>query len=146
MGTLLVMSTNRSRLGGCGRPGGRREGGRIVAGRSDAIRVALHSGGMAIGPMPGDAASAPPSAGGTVPGGGIPPMSNASGLKSAPVMGLEGAGLSVEVSQAQLGSLLQERLDSVTHVYSTLTMVGKDLVDFFPNVPEILPPTISGRL
>ena len=111
---------------------------------SDAIRVALDPGGMAIGAAGGPIAAGP-SSGGTPPSSDpTPDPLHINQLK--PVMDLEDAGLRVEVSQAQLGSLLQERLQSVTHVYSTLTMVGKDLVDFFPKVPEILPPTISGRL
>ena len=117
-----------------------------MAGRSsDAIRVVLHPGGMATGPMSGGQTPAPSSAGGTVPDGSSASMASTGGAKG-PVMDLEDAGLKVEVSQAQLGSLLEERLQSVTHVYSTLTMVGRDLVDFFPKVPEILPPAISGRL
>ena len=59
---------------------------------------------------------------------------------------LEDVGLKVQVSKAQLASMVEQRLASVTQIYSTLDVVKADLKTFFPKVPEVLPAAIHGRL
>jgi hypothetical protein len=67
-------------------------------------------------------------------------------LAATPFLDLEDAELEVKIAKAQIKSIVAERIESVAAVYNTLDIVRKDLKDFFPQVPEILPPTIDGRL
>lgn len=59
---------------------------------------------------------------------------------------LEDLGLDIEVSSAQLSALLDRRLESVTQVFSTVDFLSKDLTLYKPQVPENLPPVLTGRL
>jgi hypothetical protein len=58
---------------------------------------------------------------------------------------LEELGLSIEISKEHIAGILNARALAATQVYATLDVIGKDLVDFFPLVPEILPSKIYGR-
>jgi uncharacterized membrane protein YgcG len=64
----------------------------------------------------------------------------------APVFDLEDQELEIKIAKAQVKDIVAQRLEAVTQVYMTLDIVKSDLKDFFPKVPEILPPTIDGRL
>ena len=63
-----------------------------------------------------------------------------------PVFDLEDAGLEIDIDKAQIGEIISERIGSITSVYRALDTVAIDLRDFFPAVPELLPPAIDGRL
>jgi hypothetical protein len=58
---------------------------------------------------------------------------------------LEAEGLTIDVSKEHIANVLHERALAATQVYSTLDLMGQDLVAFFPKVPEILPSKVSGR-
>ncbi|MEQ1734846.1 MAG: hypothetical protein ABL886_00280 [Rhodoglobus sp.] len=58
---------------------------------------------------------------------------------------LEAEGLTIDVTKEHIASILQDRAVAATQVYSTLDLIGKDLVAFFPKVPEILPSKVHGR-
>jgi len=62
------------------------------------------------------------------------------------VQDLEDAGLSVRLDKRAVSALVSQRLDAVTQVHRTLEGVRQELVDFFPALPEALPPFVDGRL
>lgn len=59
---------------------------------------------------------------------------------------LERSGLAVELSDDHVAAVLHERALAATKVFSMLDTFGTQLKDFFPAVPETLPPEIRGRL
>lgn len=67
-------------------------------------------------------------------------------VRETPFLDLEDEGLEVQITKKQIEAIVAERIDSVAAVYKTLDVVKKDLKDFFPKVPEILPSTLDGRL
>jgi hypothetical protein len=74
---------------------------------------------------------------------GAPPSSV---VTTSGSLDLEDLGLRIEVDKAHLSELIARRSVAVTEVYRTLDLVGRDLVDFFPKVPEVLPAQIAGQL
>ncbi len=67
-------------------------------------------------------------------------------IPALPLIDLENAGVRFELKTGALETALKDRLKSVGEVYGTLKRVGRDLTEFFPKVPEILPPFLDGRL
>jgi hypothetical protein len=114
-----------------------------VAGRdSDAVRVSVNRD-MARRFRSRDAASARAAAGDEPIAGRVVDDMIADPVTS---LDLEDFGLEVKVTKEHLASIVQQRLASITQVYSTLDVIKGDLKTFFPKVPEILPPQINGRL
>ncbi|MFZ5781190.1 MAG: hypothetical protein ACOY4R_13430, partial [Pseudomonadota bacterium] len=67
-------------------------------------------------------------------------------LPKLPDLDLENANLEFEIPKEALTGILAQRLEAVTQVYKTIDVIGKDLAEFFPKVPELLPPFIDGKL
>ncbi|MFD1611147.1 hypothetical protein ACFSCW_04955 [Sphingomonas tabacisoli] len=67
-------------------------------------------------------------------------------IPALPLIDLEAAGVKFELRRDAIETALHDRLKSIGEVYGTLKRVGRDLTDFFPKVPEILPPFLDGRL
>jgi hypothetical protein len=56
------------------------------------------------------------------------------------------AALKVTLGDEGLRQLAADQATAATHVYSVLEALGKDLEEFFPQVPEPLPPRLEGQL
>ncbi|MDH5293238.1 MAG: hypothetical protein OEW91_06110 [Acidimicrobiia bacterium] len=52
----------------------------------------------------------------------------------------------VAIDNEALDAVVQSRYASLTKVHGTLELIRKDLDDFFPDVPQALPATLSGTL
>lgn len=66
--------------------------------------------------------------------------------KPMPSLDLEDLGLEVKVGGEQLAELFDRRVESVAQIFSVIGSVKQDLDIFMPQVPETLPPSVSGRL
>ena len=104
-----------------------------MAGReTDAVRVSVRTEAArafrAQDPAVGRADTADPAGGRVFDTGVADPVVS---------LDLEDLGLDITVSKEHLASIVEQRLASITQVYSTLDVMAKDLTDFFPKVPEI---------
>jgi hypothetical protein len=68
-------------------------------------------------------------------------------FKGAPTDGQQPVFQPIELNLGReaVQEIIQAHRLSVTRVHSTLNQVGRDLQDFFPRVPEVLPPRITGQ-
>lgn len=56
------------------------------------------------------------------------------------------ADFQIDVDKEGLHEIVNARALALTHVYSALDLIGKDLHDFFPKVPAVLPAELRGQL
>lgn len=54
--------------------------------------------------------------------------------------------IDIEIGADEVERILEQRKAAAAQVYTTLDVIRRDMVEFFPKVPEVLPQAVDGRL